>query len=288
MKRNAWDSKSMRTSFAHGAGALALASALLSALPAQAQETSTMVDKTALRVCADPADMPHSNKALEGFENKIAEVLAKDLGVPVKYTWYPQATGFVRNTLSAGKCDVVIGYPQGNDEVQTTNPYYKSAWTLITKKGSPLSDVKSLDDPRLKEAKIGIVAGAPPATAMALNGLLAHSHSYSLMEDRRYSSAPDKMMQDLKAGTIDAGILWGPQAAYIAKKNGVDVSIIPLVSETKGPRLAFYITMGVRAHDQDWKRQLNALLAKHKDEINQILLSYGVPLLDEQNHPIAH
>lgn len=266
----------------------ALIPTFLLALPGFAQQTSTIVDTSSLRVCADPAAMPQSNQALEGYENKIAELIAKDLGVPVKYEWYPQATGFVRNTLRAGKCDVIMGYPQGDEEVQSTNPYYRSVWSIATKAGSSLSDIKTLDDPRLKDARIGIVAGAPPATAMALNGLMAHARSYGLVEDRRYGSSPEKMMRDLQSGEIDAAILWGPVVSYFAKKVGVEVNVTPLLSETKGSRLSFYITMGVRPHDQDWKRKLNTLLAKHQDEINQILLSYGVPLLDEQNKPITH
>ena len=251
------------------------------------QQLTTEIDKTALRVCADPAAMPNSNDKGEGFENKIAELIAADLGVHVQYEWFPQATGFVRNTLRAGKCDVIIGYPQGNDEVQTTNPYYKSAWALVTKQGSPLAGVKNFRDPALKDKKIGIQVGAPPGNSMALNGLMGHARPYSLMEDRRYGSAPEKMIADLKSGEIDAAVLWGPVASYYAKKEDAAVSVTPLVAENQGPRLTFYITMGVRARDQEWKRKLNGLLAKHQDEINKILLSYGIPILDEQDQPIT-
>jgi quinoprotein dehydrogenase-associated probable ABC transporter substrate-binding protein len=255
------------------------------ATAAFAQQTSTAVDSSALRVCADPADMPASNQKSEGFENKIAELIAKDLGVPVRYEWYPEATGFVRRTLQDGKCDVIIGYPQGNDEVTSTNPYYKSAWVMVTKKGSPLNDVKNLDDPRLKDARLGIQGGAPPGNAMALNGLMRKAKSsYGLMEDRRYGSAPDDMMADLQSGEIDLAILWGPIASYFAKKGNMDVVITPMIHETKGPKLSYYIAMGVRSHDQEWKRKLNAILTTHADEIKKILLSYGVPLLDDSDN----
>jgi quinoprotein dehydrogenase-associated probable ABC transporter substrate-binding protein len=271
-----------------GWGAL-LSAALLIAVngEASAQQTSSKVDETALRVCADPAAMPDSNMKGEGFENKIAEMVAAELGVPVKYEWYPQATGFVRNTLNAGKCDVIIGFAQGDDLVQSTNPYYKSAWVLIAKADSDLANIKNLDDPHLKDKSIGIQVGAPPATILALNGLMGHSHVYGLMVDRRYESPPEEMLADLAKGEIDAAILWGPIGAYYAKKASVPLKVIPLVAETKGPRMTFRISMGVRARDQDWKRKLNKIIAKKQSEINKILLSYGVPLLDEQDKPLT-
>jgi quinoprotein dehydrogenase-associated probable ABC transporter substrate-binding protein len=266
-----------------------LASAFLIALGggAAAQQTSSKVDETALRVCADPGAMPDSNMKGEGFENKIAELIAADLGVPVKYEWFPQATGFIRNTLNANKCDVVIGVAQGDELVQSTNPYYKSAWVLITKADGDLANIKNLDDAALKGKSIGIQVGAPPATVMALNGLMKHSHSYGLMVDRRYESPPEEMLADLEKGDIDAAILWGPIGGYYAAKAKTPLKVIPLVAETKGPRMTFRISMGVRYRDQDWKRKLNKIIAKKQDDINKILRSYGVPLLDEQDKPLT-
>lgn len=254
---------------------------------ASAQQTSSVVDTTTLRVCADPAAMPLSNTKGEGYENKIADLLASHLGIPVKYEWYPQATGFVRNTLNAGKCDLIIGYAQGDELVQNTNAYYKSAWVLITKPDSDIADIKNLDDPRLKDKAIGVQVGAPPASIMGMNGLMKKVKSYTLMVDRRYESPPEKMIADLVKGEIDAAILWGPIGAYYAKQAGVPLKVIPLVAETKGPRMTYRITMGVRNRDQEWKRQLNTLIREKQSEINKILLSYGVPLLDEQDRPIT-
>lgn len=259
----------------------------LCATSAQAQQTSTKVDPTSLRVCADPAAMPHSNSKGEGFENKIAELLADALGVPVNYTWFPMATGFVRNTLYAGKCDVIIGYAQGDELVQNTNHYYKSAWVLVTKADSDIADVRNLDDPRLKDKRLGIQVGAPPASVMGMNGLMKKAKPYHLMVDRRYESPGEEMVADVVKGEIDGAILWGPIGAYYAKQAGVPMKVIPLIHETKGPRMTYRITMGVRPRDQEWKRQLNALLKEKQEDINKILLSYGVPLLDEQDNVIT-
>lgn len=261
--------------------------ALTGTATAQSQQLPSKVDETTLRVCADPAGMPQSNIKGEGYENKIAELIAAELNIPVKYEWFPQATGFVRNTLYAGKCDLIVGYAQGDELVQNTNHYYKSAWVLITKPQNGIADIKNLDDPRLKDKRIGIQAGAPPATVMALNGLMKHARSYGLMVDRRYESPPEEMIGDLVKGEIDAAILWGPIGAYYAKQAKEPLTVIPLVAETKGPRMTYRITMGVRPQDQDWKRKLNRLIREKQDDINAILLSYGVPLLDEHDKPIT-
>ncbi len=247
------------------------------------QETSNIVDRTTLRVCSDPANMPFSNTAGEGFENKIAELIAKDLNVPVAYTWYPMATGFVRQTLRAGRCDIIIGYAQGDELVQNTNHYYRSAWAIVFKKGVGLDGLANLDDERLKGKKIGIVAGSPPADVLASNGLIGNSRPYPLVVDRRFESPSEKMVQDLEKGEIDAGILWGPIGGYYAKRSATPMTVQPLVKETKGPREAYRITFGVRPNDQEWKRELNTLIKKNQAQINAILLEYGVPLLDEQD-----
>jgi quinoprotein dehydrogenase-associated probable ABC transporter substrate-binding protein len=253
-----------------------------------AAQTSDLVDRSQLRVCADPANIPFSNDKSEGFENKIAELLAKEMGVPVTYTWFPQAIGFVRNTLGAGRCDLVIGAAQGDELVQNTNHYYKSSYVLVIKPGTGLDDVDSLDDPRLKDKAIGIIAGTPPATVMAINGLMGKARPYPLTVDRRFEAPIEKMIADIVSGEIDAGVLWGPIGGYYAKKSQIPLRIIPLVHESKGPRMSFRITMGVRLNEQDWKRQINELIAKKQNEINAILLDYGVPLLDESDKLITH
>jgi quinoprotein dehydrogenase-associated probable ABC transporter substrate-binding protein len=246
-----------------------------------------LVDPEVLRVCADPRNLPLSNDKGEGYENKIAELLASKLKKQLAYTFFPQATGFFRMTLGAHRCDVVMGYPQGDDLIQGTNPYYRTAYALVAKSGGGLDDVTTLGDPRLKDKHIGIVAGTPPGTNMAANGLMANAKPYALMIDTRIDSSAEAMIKDIAAGTIDAGVLWGPMAGYHAKQAGVPLHVTALVKETAGPRLSFRIGMGVRAADQNWKRMLNRFIQDNQTEINAILLGYGVPLLDEQDQPIV-
>jgi quinoprotein dehydrogenase-associated probable ABC transporter substrate-binding protein len=201
--------------------------------------------------------------------------------------YFPQATGFVRMTLGAHRCDVIMGFPQGDDLVQGTNPYYRTAYALVAKQGSGLEDVATLGDARLKGKHIGIVAGTPPATNMAANGLMANAKPYRLMVDTRLDSTTHDMIDDLVAGKIDAAVLWGPIAGFYARQASPPLHVMPLVKETTGPRLVFRIGMGVRAADQSWKRQLNRLIQENQPAINRILLDFGVPLLDENDRPIG-
>jgi quinoprotein dehydrogenase-associated probable ABC transporter substrate-binding protein len=246
-----------------------------------------LVDPKVLRVCADPHNLPFSNEQGEGFENKLAELVAKKLGKTLAYAWYPQATGFVRNTLGAHRCDVIMGFPQGDELVQSTNPYYRTAYSLIYKVGGDLDGLDTLGDSRLKQKRIGIVAGTPPATYLASNSLLARAKPYALMVDTRIDSSAEAMFKDLKSGEIDLGVLWGPMAGFFAKQSNPPIRVVPLLKDTGGPRLAYLIAMGVRATDQNWKRELNGLIQANQSEINKILLSYGVPLLDEKNQAIT-
>jgi quinoprotein dehydrogenase-associated probable ABC transporter substrate-binding protein len=246
-----------------------------------------LVDPKVLRVCADPRNLPFSNEKGEGFENKLAEMLAEKLGKRLAYAFYPQATGFVRNTLGAHRCDVIMGFPQGDDLVQGTNPYYRTAYALVSKRGSGLEDVATIEDPRLKDKHIGIVAGTPPATNMAVNGLMMNAKPYPLVIDTRFDSSADAMIKDLQAGVIDVGILWGPMAGYYAKQANPPLHIVPLVKETSGPKLAYRIGMGVRAADQNWKRLLNRFIQENQPAINTLLVGFGVPLLDENDQPLT-
>ena len=255
--------------------------------PSAQAQTSDLVVRSALRVCADPANLPFSSKDRTGFENKLAELLAGKLGIPVLYTWFPQATGFVRQTLRAKQCDVIIGFSQGHELVQNTNHYYRSSYVIVYRKNGGLDGLNSLADPRLKSRKIGVVAGTPPATYLAINGLMAAAKPFPLMVDRRFFSPSEEMVREVASGSLDAGLLWGPIGGYFAKKISAELVVVPLINEANGPRLAFRITMGVRRNERDWKRQLNRLIAKYQDEINKILLSYGVPLLDEENKLIT-
>ena len=279
-------------SIARSIALLVFAGCSLLARPAFAQNESgpdlsiELVDPKVLRVCADPRNLPFSNEAGDGFENRLAGMLAQKLGKPLAYTYYPGATGFVRNTLNAHKCDVVMGYPQGDDLVQPTNPYYRTAYVLIARKDAGLDGIGSLDDSRLRGKKIGIIAGTPPATNLAVNGLLPFIHSYPLVIDTRFDSSTDRMFKDLQAGEIDVAILWGPIGGYDVKNSKLDLNVVPLVHEKSGPRMIYRIGMGVRHSDQNWKRELNRFISENQRAIEQLLAAYGVPLLDEQDKPI--
>ncbi len=272
-----------------------LASALLLSLMARAhaapqtegpQAAIELVDPKVFRVCADPRNLPFSNQKSEGFENKLAELMASKLGKSVAYVWYPGATGFVRKTLGSYRCDVIMGFPQGDDIAQVTNPYYTTSYALVFKPGSGMESIDTLSDPRLKDKRIGIVAGTPPATNMAVYGLLARAKSYALVIDTRVDSSADAMIKDIQGGVIDAGILWGPMAGFYAMHSNPKLTVVPLTKEKAGPRLSYAIGMAVRHQDQDFKRLLNRLIQENQGEINALLASYGVPLLDGENHPI--
>lgn len=244
-------------------------------------QTSDLVVRSELRVCADPANMPFTNQNGEGFENKIADVIGKALGIPVTYYWFPQATGFIRNTLRAMHCDIVMGYAQGYELVQNTNHYYTSAYVIVTRLDSELSDVDSLDDPRLKGKKIGVIAGTPPATYLAVNGLLPGVRAFQLNVDRRFYSPAEDMVKLVASKELDAGLLWGPIGGYYVRQQPEKLKATPLLKEKGGPRMIYRITMGVRPTEQDWKRQINRLIREHQDEIDAILHEYGVPLVEE-------
>jgi quinoprotein dehydrogenase-associated probable ABC transporter substrate-binding protein len=245
-----------------------------------------LVDPKMFRVCADPHNLPFSNEAGEGFENKIAQLFAGKLDRSVSYAWFPQAVGFLRNTLNAHRCDVVMGFPQGGEIAQSTNPYYRTAYALVSRPDSGLDGVDHLTDERLKGKHLGIVAGTPPATHLAVNGLMTNAKPYPLVIDTRVDSSAESMMKDLAAGAIDAAILWGPMAGYYAKQLGNGLTVTPLTKETGGPRMAYRISMGVRPGDQNWKRQLDRVVRENQGEINAILTGYGVPLLDDNDRPI--
>lgn len=258
------------------------------AQPAPADDLSIeLVDPQTLRVCADPRNMPFSDEKGEGFENKLAELFAARMQKKLDYAYFPQATGFVRMTLGAHRCDVIMGFPQGDDLVQGTNPYYRTAYALVAKPGSDLAEVTTLDDARLKNKHIGIVAGTPPATNMAINGLMMTAKPYPLVIDTRVESSALAMIKDLVSGDIDAAILWGPMAGYYAKNAEPPLHVTPLVKEKTGPKLVYRIGMGVRSSDQNWKRMLNRLIQENQPAINKVLLDFGVPLLDENDRPIG-
>lgn len=269
-----------------GLAMLAAAMCVIAAADSGLAQTSEVQDKSRLRVCADPANLPFSNKAGEGFENKIAELLAEKLKVPVRYTWFPQGVGFVRNTLNARKCDLVIGISLGFELLQNTNPYYTSTYALIYRADSGLT-AGSLKDPSLKGRSIGVVAGTPPATLLARNGLLDKMRPYHLMVDTRFDSPGKDMAEDVAKGDVDVGLLWGPIAGYYAQQQDPPLTVVPLLSAEEGMRMDYTITMGLRFNEPLWKREMNRLIRKNKDAINAILFDYGVPLLDRKGKVMA-
>lgn len=253
---------------------------LMQSAAVQAQ-TSDLVSKSAFRVCADPANYPMSDQQGRGFENKIAELFAERLGLPLEYTWYPLSTGFVRNNLRANKCDVVIGYAQGHELVLNTNHYFTSTYVLVVPKDSALAQVETLADPALAGLKIGVVAGTPPATHLAHHGLIGTARPYQLFADRRYMNPVGDMLADLNAGELDAGTAWGPLAGPLVKEQYPNLKVIPLIHETAAPRLFFRITMGVRKGEKVWSRKLNSLIRRNQADINAILFEAGVPLVND-------
>jgi len=270
---------------------LAILAALVWSLPgslrAQQQGNNPgsleLVDPNAFRACEDPRNMPFSNEKGEGFENKLAEMFAAKLGKKLSYTYFPQATGFVRMTLASFRCDVIIGFPQGDDQAQITIPYYRTTYALIAKRGSGLEDVTTIGDPKLKDKRIGVVARTPPSTIMAMNGLLAKAKSYPLFIDTRADSSAQAMIDDLMRGDIDCGILWGPMAGYYAARTDPPLVMVPLVKEASTVPMMYRIGMAVRPSDQEWKRTLNKLIQENQAEINKLLISYNIPILDENN-----
>lgn len=257
------------------------AAVLVLAAGAAKAQTSDLVSQNAFRVCADPANAPMSTQDGSGFENKLADMFASKLELPVVYEWYPQSTGFIRNTLRANKCDVVIGYAQGHELVHNTNHYMTSAYTLVTRADSEIASVDTISDARLKGLTLGIVAGSPPATHMARNGLIGKARAYNLVVDRRHESPILDMLEDLENGEIDGAFIWGPISGPLVKQSYPTLSVTPLLKETFPPRMFFRITMGVRRGEKVWGRKLNSLIRRNQAEINEILLDAGVPLTNE-------
>lgn len=273
---------------------ISLAMVVLMPLQARSQgaglgAAGELVDPDTLRVCADPSNMPFSDKSGEGFEDKLAEMVAAGTArSSVAYTWFPLVTGFVRNTLNANRCDIIMGYAQGDELVQNTNAYYRSSYVLLYKKDGDLAGVETLADPRLADKRIGVVQGTPPSAKVAEANLMRKAKVYPLFVDTRVSpSIAEVMVRDIEAGVIDAAAVWGPMAGYYARKSAVELAVVPLTREKGGSRMTYRITMGVRPSDQEWKRTLNDFIRDNQAEINKLLLSYGVPLLNEQDEMIT-
>ncbi len=233
-------------------------------------------DHTALRVCADPAALPFSATDGTGFENRIAELLAKDLGVPVRYTWFPSVMGFYRQTLNARKCDVVIGTPPGLEMAATTIPYYRSTFMLVTRAADPALD-KGLDDPWLGGKTVGVQAMTQAVDLLAHRSLIANIRSYELMVDSRISSVGHDMLADLAAHKIDAAIVWGPIAAYQAGHEPGTFRLKSLGEEVDGVPMAFDMAMAVRNGEPQWRARLDRFIEEHSAELQAILADAKVP-----------
>ncbi len=248
--------------------------------------TGEIVDRSELRVCADPSNLPFSNQKKEGFENKIAELLGAQLGLKVEYVWFPQVIGFVRNTLQANRCDLVIGTVAGDELMETTNPYYFTTYVMFYRSDKGLA-LKGVQDSRLATLRLGVVGGTPPADLLVRYHLMSHTKPYALTVDTRVESPTHQMVQDVVAGTVDVGFLWGPIAGYYRKHDKLPLTLVPLKSEPGAARMEYHIAMGVRANEPEWRRRINAAIVKRKTEITAILRDYGVPLLDEQGELIT-
>lgn len=231
-----------------------------------------------LRVCGDPDNLPFSNKNLEGYENKIAEVVAKEMGVALSYYWWPHQRGLIKNTLKAGQCDVLISIPEGWDPVLWTKPYYRSGYVMVYPKDRGYQ-IKSLDDPVLKKLKIGVYINTPPLEALALRDLRDNVIGYNLLYDYKKES-PGKIIKDLLAGEIDVAMDWGPMAGYFVKKlDGTSLEVVPLGEGTSATPFTYEFSMGVRHGDKALKADLEQALSRRRVEIRKILEENGVPLL---------
>jgi quinoprotein dehydrogenase-associated probable ABC transporter substrate-binding protein len=249
--------------------------------PAYPQAPGEILDRTELHVCADPNNLPFSNEKGEGFENRIAQVIGDELKLPVSYVFFPQVIGFVRNTLRARTCDLIMGTAAGDDIVQTTSPYYYSTYVAVYLRDKDFQ-FTDLNDPRLKTMRIGIISATPPSDLLIRHDLMENAKPYALMVDTRYDSPTREMVDDIQSGAVDIGLLWGPIAGYYAKEAKQPLAMVPVPNEEGAPRMDYHIAMGVRNNEPEWRRHINAAIAKRHAELTAILRDYGVPLLDEQ------
>jgi len=238
-----------------------------------------------LRVCADPNNLPFSNRAGEGFENKLAEMAAQKLGKTVAYTWWAQRRGFIRHTLKAGSCDVVMGVPAHYELVDTTRSYYRSAYVFVSQTARHLQ-LDAIDDPQLRHLSIGVhLIGAdgnntPPAHALGQQGIVDNVRGYMIYGDYREPDPPARLIEAVEHGDIEVAAAWGPFAGYAAKQSSIPLTITPIVG---GERFApqqfeFDIAMGVRKGDSALRDQLNDFIAQNSEKISELLAGFGVPL----------
>jgi quinoprotein dehydrogenase-associated probable ABC transporter substrate-binding protein len=235
----------------------------------------------ALHVCADPDNLPFSNRQEEGFENRIAALVAAELGIPHTYTWWPQRRGFLRGTLNARRCDVVIGMPVGHPMALTTSAYYSSPYVAVSRTQDDLQ-IASLDDPLLKRLRIGVYRNSPIDFVLGRRGIVGNVVGYSTFYDGR-TNYPGKIIEGVASGHIDVAIVWGPAAGYFVERQSETLRLVPievpaLEGNSEDESEVFAMSMGVRKTDEQLRAFLEAVLVAKRDEIRHILQDYGVPL----------
>jgi quinoprotein dehydrogenase-associated probable ABC transporter substrate-binding protein len=237
-----------------------------------------------LRVCADPNNLPFSNTRLEGFENRLAELVAREMRAKLVYTWWAQRRGFIRNTLKADKCDVVMGVPSSFEMALTTRPYYRSTYVFVSRRDRGVR-VASFDDPALRRLKIGVqilgddYANAPPAHALAARGMVDNIVGYTVYGDYRRDNPPAEIVHAVARGDVDLAVVWGPLAGYFAPREPVALALTPVSPQIDLPFLPFVydISMGVRRGDTALRDELDRILERRRRDIDAILDRYGVP-----------
>ena len=248
-------------------------------LPGMPYRTPT--DKE-FRVCADPENMPYSNQKGEGFENKIAEVLAKDLGKELSYEFWLDRQGYLRNTINAQRCDVIMGMGSDVDNLRTSKPYYRSGYVFVYRKSSNYN-IKNWDSPDLRKGIIGIVGQSPPTIALRDHDLMGNAHPYRLQRD--LNMPPSEMIDDLVAGKNDIAIIWGPIGGYFAKQSKEPLVVVPIPTfkserdsfDTEKGKSEFNISVAVRKKDKDRMEMIQGALDRNQSKIMKILDDYGIP-----------
>jgi quinoprotein dehydrogenase-associated probable ABC transporter substrate-binding protein len=244
------------------------------------------INARTLRVCADPNNLPFSNEAQQGFENRLAEIIAAGLGATLKYTWWAERASFLRNSLDSNRCDAVMGIPATMETLNVTAPYYRSTYVIVTRHDRRLH-IESLLDPALDDCRIGVhVTGndyAPPAAILARRGLSANIVAFSLFGSDGEQNPPSKLIDAVRSGDVDVAIVWGPFAGYFARRGDPALDIYP-VSPTSylGTPFTYEISIAVRKGDSGLRDEINQVLQRHRESIRSLLNEYGVPLVDEE------
>jgi mxaJ protein len=259
-----------------------LAVLLLAACAPKQQQIAQPVRE--LRVCSDPNNLPYSNQRQEGYENRLAEMLARDLHARLTYTWWPQHRGFLRNTLKAGACDVVMGLPSSVELAWTTRPYYRSTYVFVSREDRGIA-VKSFDDPILHKLRIGVQmvgddgANSPPAHALANRGIIDNVAGYSVYGDYSQPNPPARIVEAVARGEVDMAVVWGPLAGYFAPRQKVPLALTPVFPQIDRPFLPFVfdMSMGVRRGDEKLHAELEAFIERRQPEIDALLDRYGIP-----------